>query len=92
MCSGSAAGPSFASSGQTQQALPHNVTVPARDKLQHEKQLAEAQARQDGSDASRKKKKKKRVIQAFPHFLINAEALVPLAQGGHQWAETALAP
>ncbi|RMC02252.1 hypothetical protein DUI87_21419 [Hirundo rustica rustica] len=45
--SSAAAGPSFASSRQTQQALPHDVTVPARDKLQHEKQLAEAQARQD---------------------------------------------
>lgn len=49
--------PSFTSSQQTQQALSHNVTMPARDKLLDEKQLAEAQARQDGNDASRKKKK-----------------------------------
>ena len=53
--------PSFTSSQQTQQALSHNVTMPARDKLLDEKQLAEAQARQDGNDASRKKE----VIQAF---------------------------
>lgn len=50
--------PSFTSSQQTQQALSHNVTMHARDKLLDEKQLAETQARQDGNDASRKKKKK----------------------------------
>lgn len=55
--------PSFTSSQQTQQALSHNVTMPARDKLLDEKQLAGAQARQDGNDSSRKKKKK--AIQAF---------------------------
>lgn len=52
--------PSFTSSQQTQQALSHNVTMPARDKLLDEKQLAGAQGRQDGNDASRKKKKKKK--------------------------------
>lgn len=49
--------PSFTSSQQTQQALSHNVTMHARDKLLDEKQLAETQARQGGNDASRKKKR-----------------------------------
>lgn len=56
MCYGSAAGPSFKSSQQTQQALSQAVTMSVRDKLLDEKNLAEAQARQDGEDASRKKR------------------------------------